>query len=357
MAGVSELRKKLDGTRALGAIKAKLPSFRFPEPSELNNKDEFFKEFNLTDEKYASAKSQFDEAVLRNLDANPNCNATTPKRTARESRLAGLTHRTPRSSDRTSRSSTQGKASEDGSPTPRAPMSPFTFPDGTQGNTQDSLYRRTANPEAAASAPPSSEHASSLTIKPEQLAEEKLLQGNEVDAQEESNTGEAAVEYPDELDEFCVGEEDEDSVRRKLFPDNVTAKDEKTGKEKMTPAFERGMKFIEQQMLGNDGWLVPVIKNYASHMEEVDDLSSSPAEAMPATGESELQRNLALAESVKRVSGHWEKEFEKEIESNSHKKLLKKAKGKSKGLKYTAASMDRMANKRNHLYKSSSKTE
>ncbi|KAK5198700.1 hypothetical protein LTR92_001171 [Exophiala xenobiotica] len=216
-------------------------------------------------------------------------------------------------------------------------MSPFTFPDGTQGNTQDSLYRRTANPEAAASAPPSSEYISSLTIKPEQLVEEKLLQGNEVDAQEESNTGEAAVEYPDELDEFCVGEEDEDLVRRKLFPDNVTAKDEKTGKEKMTPAFERGMKFIEQQMLGNDGWLVPVIKNYASHMEEVDDLSSSPAEAMPATGESELQRNLALAESVKRVSGHWEKEFEKEIESNSHKKLLKKAKGKSKGLKYTAA--------------------
>jgi hypothetical protein len=58
MAGVSALMKKLDGTRALGAIKAKLPSFRFPEPSELDNKDEFFKEFNLTDEKYASAKSQ-----------------------------------------------------------------------------------------------------------------------------------------------------------------------------------------------------------------------------------------------------------------------------------------------------------
>jgi hypothetical protein len=267
-------------------------------------------------------------------------------------------------------------------------MSPFAFPDdtqgNTQGNTQGSLYRRTANTEAAASAPPSSEHASSLTIKPGQLAEEKLLQGNEVHTQEESNPVEAAFEDPDELDEFwdslvprtdyngvpsalasdnedvpsgSVGEEDKDSVRRKLFPDNATTKDEKTRKEKMTPAFERGMKFVEQQMLGNDGWLVPVIKNYASHMEEVDGLSSSLAEAMPATEESELQRNLALAESVKRVAGHWEKEFEKEIESNSHKKLLKKAKGKSKGLKYTAASVDRMANKRNHLYKSSSKTE
>ncbi|KAK5223614.1 hypothetical protein LTR72_005000 [Exophiala xenobiotica] len=57
MVGVSELRKKLDGTRALAAIKARLLNFDFPKPSKLENKDEFFKKFNLTDETYASAKS------------------------------------------------------------------------------------------------------------------------------------------------------------------------------------------------------------------------------------------------------------------------------------------------------------
>ncbi|KAK5323080.1 hypothetical protein LTR93_005133 [Exophiala xenobiotica] len=158
MAGVSELRKKLDGTRALAAIKARLLDFDFPEPSELENKDEFFKKFNLTDETYASAKSQFEDEATHKLDPIEKTYPAPIEDSSQESSWLSLTPQTPRSS-------AKGKASKAGSLTPRAPMSPFAFPDDTQGNTQDSLYRRTANTEAGAGAPPSSQHALTSTLK------------------------------------------------------------------------------------------------------------------------------------------------------------------------------------------------